>query len=61
MRQQYGLTMPVLIWANDQIAAEIGMNERHVDLVMESGSKIVYRSQFNDSGFKTAIEALLAQ
>ena len=61
VRQQYGLTMPVLIWANDQLAAEVGLNERHVDLVMERGSKIVFRSQFNDNSFKPVIEALLSQ
>ncbi len=61
MRRQYGLTMPVLIWQNEQTPIDLGLDDRHVNFVMERGAKIVYRAAFDDAYFRPVIEQLLAQ
>ena len=60
IRQQYGLTMPVLINDQGQLDAA-GLRARHTHFVLEQGGGIVFRDQFNDSRFIAEIEQLLGQ
>lgn len=59
VQQRFGLTMPVVVYANDRAAAAVGLDQRHVDLVSGVGARIAFRSQFNDTNFIPEIEALL--
>jgi len=53
--------MPVLVYADDDAAAEVGFDQRHVHIVTERGAKIVHRAQFANDSFIPAIEQALAK
>jgi len=57
IRDQFGLTMPVLYGRQ---LNDAGLNSRHVHLVMEEGMKIIHREVLTDSTFEAAIEQALA-
>ncbi len=61
VRQQYGLTMPVLVYADDGAAAAAGFDQRHVHLVTDADARIVHRDQFNDRSFRPIIDGLLGR
>ena len=58
VRDRNGLTMPVLMDRSGQLSS-VGLDNRHVHLVMRRGAEIVFRDQFNDSRYRAAIRATL--
>jgi hypothetical protein len=52
--------MPVLYWMNEPDSEALGLDERHVHLVMEYGARIAHRAQFSDNTFRPVIDRLLA-
>lgn len=61
VRQQYGLTMPVVVYADDRAAASVGFDRRHVHLVTDQDARIVHRSEFQDTRFRPVLDRLLGR
>lgn len=59
LKRQYGLTMPVLVYANDNAARAVGFDERHVHLVTGPDARITHRAEGRDNTWQAAVDALL--
>lgn len=60
IRQQFGLTMPVLINDRGQLNAA-GLARNHLHLVLRPGSEIALSDRYNDQRFEAQIQQLLAE
>jgi hypothetical protein len=59
VRDQFGLTMPVVVYTQDDGAEAVGLDRRHVHLVSGRGARITHRAEFEDQSWIEAVEALL--
>jgi hypothetical protein len=59
-RDRYNLTMPVLYDPQGRLKGA-DMEGQHVQWVLDKNGKIVFKKQFDNTEFKTAIDVLLSQ
>ncbi len=50
-----------VLYDRDNQLRTVGMNNRHVHYVLESGARITFKQSFSEAGFQNAIRQTLAE